>query len=483
MNYLFKKILLLVFIILACSFLISCKSILIRENEMVIFENKHQIKDEESDVLLNTYIAPQKLEYILNSDREGVNTSVDINASVIMPKYIPSIVSVKPKKITFNQLNSLIDLIAKDENIYHSSYAKKIMTKNKIQSKIEFYNKEISDCNKNGNVEYKSLCENEIEQLYNDLETAPESYADIVLDLEKINKECDADSQITDDMVGPIDFTPDNYNNQIYDVEIGEFYMDNSERLYINATDNIYEQTIGYHSQKRFGNKSIDSNKDFNLSITDAKKMAMPYVNCIDNSFVLLDIWGNEHTVEENLRYPVGYTLVFGRQFNGVDTNYVAPEHSCITYGNNTTENHYPQELLFIKVCENGVYSLDYQSPMEVNDTVNTNPELIDFNKIQEIFNENIFNNNYINNNLNLYINRIELGMMRIDNPKIPDEYLVIPVWDFYGEFNSMNNEYDIEKVAFYDVDLPSFGKSFLTINAIDGSIINRSIYDNSIMY
>jgi hypothetical protein len=62
-----------------------------------------------------------------------------------------------------------------------------------------------------------------------------------------------------------------------------------------------------------------------------------------------------------------------------------------------------------------------------------------------------------------LNITKVKLGLMRVLEQN-KDTGLIIPVWDFFGSQTWEGQS--------YKNDDPSH--SFLTINAIDGSIINR---------
>ena len=66
-------------------------------------------------------------------------------------------------------------------------------------------------------------------------------------------------------------------------------------------------------------------------------------------------------------------------------------------------------------------------------------------------------------------INRIVFNMMRVAQKESSDSYYYLPVWDFLGKTvdNNMETQED---------DVPVSEKSFLTINAIDGSIIDRGL-------
>lgn len=78
-----------------------------------------------------------------------------------------------------------------------------------------------------------------------------------------------------------------------------------------------------------------------------------------------------------------------------------------------------------------------------------------------------------------LTIDRIALGYACVLDGEGADSYRLTPVWDFYG---SMVEEYDepLSEGSGWatnengEVEETALGRSFLTINAIDGSVIDR---------
>ena len=67
-----------------------------------------------------------------------------------------------------------------------------------------------------------------------------------------------------------------------------------------------------------------------------------------------------------------------------------------------------------------------------------------------------------------IHINRIELGFAKVMKKDSPTEYLLIPAWSFVGyqENDEMDNHMGIAEAAY----------CYLTINAIDGSVIDRNL-------
>lgn len=63
------------------------------------------------------------------------------------------------------------------------------------------------------------------------------------------------------------------------------------------------------------------------------------------------------------------------------------------------------------------------------------------------------------------------LGYSRIYDPATDcDTGLMVPVWDFIGGFDAITDDYNVKNNGEYS------NQSFMTINAIDGTIIDREL-------
>jgi len=68
----------------------------------------------------------------------------------------------------------------------------------------------------------------------------------------------------------------------------------------------------------------------------------------------------------------------------------------------------------------------------------------------------------------NFYVNKITFGYTRIYDPQSDDSTgLLVPVWDFFGTYEL---SYDGENM----ISVNDMDKSFMTINAVDGTLIDR---------
>lgn len=125
------------------------------------------------------------------------------------------------------------------------------------------------------------------------------------------------------------------------------------------------------------------------------------------------------------------------------------------------------QESLILRVNDDGIVGVDYNSPISIKETVVDKSNIKDFSEIKTSF-ENMVTILYaseIDIDRTIKIDRVELGYALISEQGSFDTGLLVPVWNFYGMWG-------------YNYDFNMQGKSgsgdLVTVNAIDGSIINR---------
>jgi hypothetical protein len=131
-------------------------------------------------------------------------------------------------------------------------------------------------------------------------------------------------------------------------------------------------------------------------------------------------------------------------------------------------------EKLEISIDKTGVIGFEWINPVRVNQVINNNVEILPFEQIKNTFSKQILINNAYREEGNtesveININRITLGLVKIAK-KNSDEYMYVPAWDFFG---TITEEY-IDDMGSYTDD--RYGISFMTINAIDGTIIDRNL-------
>lgn len=135
--------------------------------------------------------------------------------------------------------------------------------------------------------------------------------------------------------------------------------------------------------------------------------------------------------------------------------------------GDDYVKKDLPVECVEIRVNDSGIVGFDYNAPLEVTETVVDKSNLKTFDEIKATFEKmvtitNAKTDSELDSNVTVQIDRVVLGYARISEADSYDTGLLVPAWDFEGK---VTNEYGQEKTG-----------SIMTINAIDGSIIDRTL-------
>jgi|AGTN01.2.fsa_nt_gi Antirepressor regulating drug resistance, predicted signal transduction N-terminal membrane component len=187
---------------------------------------------------------------------------------------------------------------------------------------------------------------------------------------------------------------------------------------------------------------------------------------------------------------PQAYLLYYTRNLDGVPVSYDLRSYSA---SNNEESYSVPDmyERIMVAVDDSGVTYLRWQGPISVNNASAKNSPIIPFAGVMSLaknqlsylyaaYDSNqtqpsgpaqpqassaIDNGKVVSNEV--IIQKITLGLMQLP---IKDENKseLVPVWDFFGYYQTAYESG--AKVTYY-----KNGESLLTINAVDGSIIDRS--------
>ena len=124
-------------------------------------------------------------------------------------------------------------------------------------------------------------------------------------------------------------------------------------------------------------------------------------------------------------------------------------------------------EGLDMIVNGDGILTMMWRSPLEVTGTANGDTPLMPFSEIQEVF-EKMMSVNYepeaeLYGGMDFDINRVTLSLQRIIDADSGEEGLLVPAWNFYGKLTVGSSMDQFEKL----------GESFMSINAVDGTVID----------
>jgi hypothetical protein len=152
---------------------------------------------------------------------------------------------------------------------------------------------------------------------------------------------------------------------------------------------------------------------------------------------------------------------------NGMTTNNYSNEESIYT-------GNWTYETMVMLVNDEGIVSFNWYSPIEIMDTLVEKSALLTFDNIAEIFEQRIRDtyepqaklSNIVNIKLNVTF--VSLELQRIAEQNSIESGLLVPVWNFYGTISTNNKDSENANQRGFDEPRP-----LLTINAVDGSIIN----------
>lgn len=216
------------------------------------------------------------------------------------------------------------------------------------------------------------------------------------------------------------------------------------------------------------------------LSPEDAENKAAEALLALNISDMELssceEVWGSTFlqggTARQQERHA--YRLEFVRSFGNTPLTYTENNinRSAVQIDERTGERlsaSWPYERVRFIIDDTGIVEFLWESPYKVMEQTAQHTKLMPFEDIEAIFSKMIlvahaqYGQYDTGVKLTFDIDQARLGMMRIQDKNSPETGLIVPVWDFFGTMTLGGQELLTERI------------SHLTINAIDGSIIDRT--------
>ena len=110
---------------------------------------------------------------------------------------------------------------------------------------------------------------------------------------------------------------------------------------------------------------------------------------------------------------------------------------------------------------DDGIVGMRWEAPYSILGNVTEDSSLIPFSEVEKIF-EKMIAVKYANTQSIIAIENIRFGYARVAEQNQSGSALLVPAWDFFGTISDFNG-----------ISLSDYGTSLITINAIDGSIID----------
>lgn len=176
-------------------------------------------------------------------------------------------------------------------------------------------------------------------------------------------------------------------------------------------------------------------------------------------------------------KYRTVYRFLCLRKLDGVFVNNQAGfKISDEFQGNQHVKKMWESEAVAVSVCDNGIVDFHYLSPLSINETVVEKSKIKSFSEIKDTFEQMVVIENANNvsegeerETVSIKVTDVNLVYTRISEKDSFDTGLVVPVWNFEGTVvdEALSGKYGdgYEKKG-----------NILSINAIDGSVINQEL-------
>jgi hypothetical protein len=166
-----------------------------------------------------------------------------------------------------------------------------------------------------------------------------------------------------------------------------------------------------------------------------------------------------------------GYRLQYVRTVSGVPVTYTDAENAWDSQDDQSFFCWYYERITII-IDDSGIAEFQWQAPYAMQDTVVDSAAMLPFSDIAAIFKDKIVTINAWMDvkGLDMTVTEVRLGLMRVIEQNSTKHGLLIPVWDFFGS----TTQYTVQDGKEYVDTYESATRSLLTINAIDGAVIDR---------
>lgn len=453
--------------------------------DMVNEDSSENTKDKNTAVrttirdLLN---APET--YKSQTTDDSAKLVVNTDATVEIPDVEKiSAISVTPAEVTQDLLDRITDAFFSEAKLYTSdSYY--TQTKDEIKKTLDELKEDVANGNldpynwgtdEDGNLYYN---------IYDDIEYWEEQYQSAPETKTLVEGRPVAGSQETENGTAENEFSgvaqmPDgteyfyktsSYGSDTLSVKIRKTAKSGGEKLPADTTWSEYTSSSE-------GEKPTE--ESIGISLDEAQKMVQEKVDKMGITDLQFSDWSYAlcNSLEDSLsNLGSGYAIYYTRTINGVPITQTMADGGVLEDMDSTMET-WSYESLYFFVDKDGIESMSYSNPYTIGETKTENLNLLPFSEIMKTYEKMMVVTNADNmeyEKSRVYdIDRIVLGYARIYEPSTdPHTGLLVPVWDFFG---SRKVEGDYDGNSYSDItDYPSW--SFLTINAVDGSIIDRDL-------
>lgn len=505
----YQKIIGIFSILLGVGLLAGCaktpETSVVKQKGEAAMEKYQEAKSSEPGIDLRTVLNAPEHYISENKDATG-KLALYTDAEVEIPE-VDKVAAVYVSQHPFEQadIDRITNIFFEDADVYDArSYTEK--TKDEWQAVLE----ELKGYEAAGNMDPQNWGTDEngnyMYDLYGEIEGAEQAYASAPEKRELIKLEA------------PYEFRKQDERFSLYSSEILYGFVNTADgtsyRYDMEKSDStpmsiwikkvIGESDITEASSRRWfeydGMKTLYSwvpeekevLADIGISWEEAQKIADEKVAKLN--IPNMEVNASEYVIElgeNNSGIPqrenmtnVGYAFHYTRKLNQIPITYTP-----ITGGGKEDKSDettpWSYETLDIYVTKEGIDEVTFLNQYDMGETKAENLELMPFSEIMDVYEKMMIVQNAdvlvdqrdsggdIGEPLqarNYYIKEIKFGYTRIYDPQSNGRKgLLVPVWDFFGQYEQ---SYEGDTMTMVN----DVNKSFLTINAVDGTVVDRWI-------
>jgi hypothetical protein len=401
-------------------------------------------------------------EWVESFESNDKKFTINIDASIELPSNIDTTVdTVVPVEISAELIEKIINTFAKDKPLYNSERG--TVTKEVIQEMLvnaKASKQSITDASS------LAVIDQTIDALESMYDTAPtkDSLLSTPVTAGDLAGQKQSNSLIDfgDADIGVLNIVNDSLSSGIE----AQFYKDAN-----NGYTNMHKQS--------------EQPRGVSISINDAQEVASEMLEKLGIDYMAFTDWyvANQYDLGSSGGYfgsskflnesKQCYVLYFTRENRGLSANYVQRHNGTESVeGDNTYIEHWTPEYISMQIDDSGVIAFELVNPVSIENQGTEKSELLSLDEIKEKFRffmmDTSNDQSIILKSVN--IEKVKLGWAFISRRDLRGQYELLPVWDFYGynviQYTGTNTEEKDEAPAY----------SLLTINAIDGSIIDRGL-------
>lgn len=364
-----------------------------------------------------------------------------INATVVVhPAREYPVIRVEDERLSQELAACFLDALIGNEELYN---AKVPYTKDQLYAQMleTIYHYQKGDWDYDESIQ----SENDIRKMYAEqIESAPETAELLLIDREALSDGFEARTNVGEGF--------DKWISMLNDEELGlivRFY-NNGDTLYRS-----YPKTVNR----------------INMTQHEAQQIANAFINrCFGNNLMKLFSYEKvQDDVSSNDNQFLAHKFIYTRSIAGTPIAY--DDMSVQTTFSEAYSKIWNVEHIEIQISDQGISTLKWDGAIKLVDVVNGSVLLKPFEEILEhaamqLKLINPYQDVNTTYGINIFVSQIRLGYMRVHEKDSTNTSLLIPVWDFIGTTNPSGKtigDNDKEYVL-------------LTVNAIDGSIIDRAL-------